>query len=242
MRFDLVCQTQAGLHAVYDPAAVPPLDRPARGEDPVEAEATKGNLIAYSSGSNGPAHFRVFVDEPVDPGLEKRADGTTRGVLRVPTGHLVASGAEAHDIPAGTYEVTAFDVEWRGEDLAASSAAAMQASRTGFSIDRILGPFSGALVVLTVVGALLLVGDWVIGDATLRTTWTRLATYGSWLGIVWLVVIALWFVPAVRRADEARTRAQADYPDAVIHLRRLPDGEDVSARTGVTFGVGFTEG
>ena len=265
MPFDLACDSDAAIFALYDPGAVLHLINAKTFDDwapQIEPEAAKGNLVAYSYGGDGEMTFRLFVDEPIDPELERRAEARTEGLLRVPTGRLVASGAEhllrpgpseisadtfhpkrgaEQEIPPGNYAVVAFDVDWGDDSEQAAEAAAASASRAGLAVEKVLGPITGFLLFGSILGFGIAGCSVVVGNTTLRELWAALRSYGLWYAGLWALLIAFWKLPPVRKALAARARAYDEHPGAVIHLRRLPDTEDLANRTGCAFGVGLRQ-
>jgi hypothetical protein len=261
MRFGLECGTDAGTFVIFDPAALDPsIDKeawqPAEG-----AEAKKGNLIAYSYGGDGSMYFRILVDEPIEAALEARAEEIVCGVLHVPTGRLIASGAEYlpqvalseakagrfHPepgaecrIPSGNYEVTALAISWGEEADNAADDAARAASHAGSVIEPILGVFTGMLIFGSLVLFVILGCIAVSGGVTLEGIAGIIKRYGLLYAAIWVTVIVLWRLPCVRKVDAARTKMHQDhYPGAIIHLRRLDDTVDISDRGGCIFGIGF---
>lgn len=244
MKFDLTCETDAGSFAICDPGAVSEIGDGSAGSV-YENEARKGNLTVYSYGGNGDMRFRLFVDEPVDAELEQRADGRVVGVLRVPTGRLVASGVEAlaapgkpegTAIPAGNYEVTGFDVEWGDEEERAGDEAARRASPSGHAIERVVAPLLVMLIWASMITGMSLLFLLAIGKTTLREAWEWVRAYGLWYLGLWAVLIGVGKLAPVGRAVRGREAAQASYPGAVVQLRRLPDDEDITGRLGCLFG------
>lgn len=154
MRFDLSSGTDAGLHLLYDPAAVMHrLTEPyGKWHARILDDCRDANLIAYSNGGDGEARFRVYVDEAPDPDVSSRAFATSTGHLRVPSGRLFASGMEHLDsrgrppadaaefaarnaelasceIPSGAYDVEAYDVDPESEKVQAAQQQAFDDAR-----------------------------------------------------------------------------------------------------------------
>jgi hypothetical protein len=95
-------------------------------------------------------------------------------VIRIPIGRLLASGAELAikprdagnvdafrpegvdeaSIPAGTYAVTAFDIDWGDSAELAAEEVARRRSRAGHALESVLGPFTGLLLLVSILGAL----------------------------------------------------------------------------------------
>jgi hypothetical protein len=85
---------------IFDPGATLDLintaDGPTRAA--LDGAVARGSLVTYVHGK-GPANIRLFVDEPIDPELERRGTRATTGLLRVPTGRLITSGVDQLSAP-----------------------------------------------------------------------------------------------------------------------------------------------
>lgn len=82
---------------VYDPDALVRDQKFYVGApDSIENEAAKGNLLLLQWKSE--PRLRLYVDEPVDADVEKHIRTRTEGFLRVPSGQLIAIGAEVADV------------------------------------------------------------------------------------------------------------------------------------------------
>jgi hypothetical protein len=257
MVFDLTCVTDVAAFCVCDPSAVPDLLRsePRADLEPIRAEAARGNLLAYSYGDDGDLRVRVYVEEPVPSELEAHAELRASGLLRVPRGRLVACGVEelagafvpkhagVHALPAGNYEVAAFSLagDWMEAKEEEAEAAAAKASPVGHGIMNLLGPSTGCLVLLTLIclGFVTCGADMLRAASPDDTLWGFVKHYGPWLVAAWALVLALWQLPPVKRANRAHTKKQEEIASLVIRLTRLPDDADVTGRSGCAFGDGF---
>lgn len=242
--------TSAGYWVLHDAQRTPRLAQPRNASDftrfwdEVANEARRGTIVAYQHEGGGEVNGRLFVDEPVEPALAARARNRAEGLLPVPSGTLLAEGAEAlwggtpdarieQEIEPGDYEVTGFEVEWGEEAEAAVESVVQEREALAARIERILGPATGGLFVLT-LGAL------VAGCVLAKTPFelpNRALT--AVFALAWLVVIGLWRVFRVSRAQDARDRAYVDFPTLVIHLRRLGPHVPGRAGEGCVFGEGF---
>jgi hypothetical protein len=220
MKLDLKASTSVSVFVLCDAGA-------AHVGDPatVEAEARRGELIAYSYGGNGDTRFCVLVDEPIDT---KRAGGETHtGILRLPSGRLIVAGLEhlggatVHALPAGTYEVTACDLD--EEEVQVAGA------------ERVLGPLTGILVVSTLLASLFVIVAALAGGLSLR----QVAYFAAGVVALWAAVIALWKLTGAAAASRAREQTQDAVPSVLVHLQRLPDTTDLADRHGIAFGAGF---
>jgi hypothetical protein len=263
MKFDLTCGTDAANFAIYDPGAVLHV---INAKDPDEAgeafedEARKGNLIAYTYGGDGEASFHVIVDEPLPPELMTPRDKPVRGVLRVPTGRLVASGAEyvfntarkqvtadefhpkqgsEQRIPAGNYAVTAIDRELPGVEAAvAADDAARKAHPIRWAVARIADRILRFVLIAAVLLFFLILGMVVTGKLTIRDVVPTFRQVGPWTFALLLVLLALKRLAPARAPAGAAEVEDSDLPGVVVHLERLPDDEDISTRPGCLFGDG----
>jgi hypothetical protein len=235
MKLTLEAETVTGWSILADPAVVPRSSE----LDPVR-EAQRGNLIAHYFGVRGGARFIVTVDEPIDASLAERGSaGELRphnGVLRVPSGRLAAADthsvatATSHPIPAGVYEVTALEVS--SEELERAADDARAASPSGSTAETVLGTLLGILVVATLLAGLLAVLMMLLGKLSLR----HLGWGTAIAAVPWTLTIAAWKLSGASRASRAREISHEAFPTALIHLRRLPDGTDVTGREGVVLG------
>jgi hypothetical protein len=239
MKLDLRAKSSMGVFLLCDPAAVTvPADPPVVD---VESEVRRGNLIAYHGGDA--ERFVVLIDEPAARAADDREP--LRGLLRVPSGRLVAAGwedlaeATAHSIPAGNYDVAAFERDDDEEREVAIEREVRAAHPRGVAVESVLGPITGMLIAGTLLcgiggAAIVLAGDLSLGS---------LARFGAVLAGVWALVIGLWKISGASAASRARETARAakraSFPTAIIHLQRLPEGADVADRSGLEFGPGF---
>jgi hypothetical protein len=250
MRFELRSATDTATHVIFDPAAVSHLTRDAYDTwfQTIGAEADRGNLIAYSYGGDGEMDFVVFVDEPVEPRLSERAGTVATGVLRVPSGRLLAGGLEHLGTPdrctrqiiaPGNYEVTAYDLEWGEQAEDEADLAEERANPARARVLRWLGPLTGVLVLVTLLALIFAIGVWNM--ATRAESFELVLRFGPWLIVPWIAVLVLWKrLPDGSRPDRARAEVYRKYPGAVVHLRRLDGSEPIDTRKGCQFGIGLS--
>jgi hypothetical protein len=225
----------AETHVLHDLRAVPPrLD----GTPPpnLEVETARGSLVALALRDPGereddPVIVDLFVDEPLDPELERRAGAKKHGVLGVPSGRLVL--ADLHDvgittageqaIPPGNYDVTSFEIDWDAEVDDAAEAAAAAASKNGVAFERILGPATGVLICLTVIVLGYAACTTMTSNETVVEAWRSGRWYAAFFGAAWVALLLLWVVTPAGKAGKARAQKRAEFADFVVHLRRIDD-------------------
>jgi hypothetical protein len=254
VRYDLESGTDAGVHLLYDPGAVlhlinAPYDSwHLRTAD----EARRGRAVAFSFGGDGGVRLRLYVDEEPDPELARRAAEQRTGQLDVPTGRLLASGQEHLEhrgpalaaaafrpregvaVPAGSYDVEVFVVDWEPEVLDPAIDAARAAAPVGFWLAT-AGRLLGLVLAFVTVVALALLAIFHASGREAGRLWR--GRFGAWylaLGAAWGVRLLLGLVPSGRRARQRVEAAAAALPELVVVLRRRT--APPAAWSGVAYG------
>ncbi len=199
----------------------------------VAAEAAQGNLLAIDAGNDGEhddqqATFELFVDEPVDPALERHAGKKRQCELRALSGRLVVGDmfegevveAGEHSIPPGNYRVTWFHTDWGDELDEAGDDAAKAATAHGVTAERILGPLTGVLIVITLIAL-----GWggcnaITSDESTIEVWRTVRSYVMGFALAWVIVLLLWRVTGAGKASRVREQRQGEFTDLVVHLER----------------------
>lgn len=261
MIYRLASGTDAGFHFIYDPKALAYL-RGKRKEEfaniLLTGKAEDGSVLEYNVAGDGGAHYRVYVDEAIPEEWAKNASATTNDLLlRVPSGTLVACGAEyvgdakeikqaiegrrdfgpmvsKIKISPGNYLVDAYELNWDWDGV----IAPVMRSELGkpFMRERYLGPSLGCGLVGTVLGA---VGTVV---STIAVGWSWNNFY--WVGVPLALLLAIAYLFKFLIPDDYWKRKDeiaARYPPNVLVMRRLPDGEDLSPYKGGGFGFAYRE-
>lgn len=227
---DLTCSLDEEPSAVLcDPSAI--------ADGGLDASVAAAALVFYNLGDHDDLRFRLFVDEPVDPRLERCATRRASGGLRVPSGRLVACDLDDLNYPPvvtspphstemrigpGDYLVEAFELDFGGEDLRAADAAARAASSVGFHIERVVGPVAGFVVGAGLLGILVVILFAIGFDAWAEAGGVFGSRYGlAYLGFVATIAV-LRALPGVRRVSAARKRTLSEFPDAVVRLEKIP--------------------
>lgn len=236
--------SDAACLCVYDPLAVPEGLAEAQGKrrNRFIAEFT-ANQRAWllRTGGDGEFFVRFYVDENVPAEQLRHVVGKPANArLILESDQLCVTGIEdvrrpipgpdgtdptlpALSLPRGTYEMSAWTLRWPEDVIAASYE---QRAIAEFGADRWAGyrkrsRFDSALSI-----ALLLGGAFCF-FATLTKTGRN---YFGWQGLVglwapWLVAIQV--IPRLRREPDGERVAQltretqSEYPDYILHLRRL---------------------
>lgn len=247
MRRELACDAVAGCHVLFDPALLAPGPGGPADLDRVEAEAARGHALLYAAAAEVALRVLLFVGEAPPVALARRAEGRVTGrLLRAPSGRLVLRSAGALDGPGGEvgvapgeYAVEAFDV---GPDAAedARERAALEArfGRRAVRGVEALGLVSGCSVVAVVLGLPLAAflsprlggpeASWVLLRGALAAA------------VLAAVLVASWWLPAVRRVRAAQEAAPVpeEGPEAVVVLTLLGPGE-ARPSSGGAFGDGY---
>lgn len=250
--------TDAAGMVLFDPQAAREAlaASPDVGDDEVVAAAALGALLYWYTAADGTMALGVYVDEPVPAALLARAEHGASGLLlRVPSGRLVFAGVEilgdlqdeparwpgdepGLDLAPGDYVLEAFEVAWSdADDRAFKADLRAEVGAVAMRATDVLGMVTGLLVMVTIASA---IPAFVMLVARPARFLEALAMAGPWLLIAWLVVFGLWRLPVVRRIEAARRRLEAAHPDAIVSLRRLPDGAARPERGG-SFGVGYAD-
>lgn len=241
MRYDLTSGTDVGSHALYDPDAVVPIDADTpypEWERWMRGQERAGRVLHYSDGADGRVRLKVVIDEDFDDVGHRRGPGVEGAVLRVPSGTLCMSGVEylpaiggrpprekmvtRVEVPAGNYQVEAFEVEWDENDGRAERERRemLQAGDSEYArfVNRCACPACVAVMLACLV--------FNLGMLFLRKAWGwKLTAIGISLGVTLLatwVMHALTHCQRMRRWEEAEAAIERHYPHLVVVLTRLP--------------------
>jgi hypothetical protein len=194
----------------------------------VDAAARDGRALLLPIGDDCDVRIRVFVDEepPAELSAATKPLRLTDASLSVPSGRLVATGAEAIDahereplpgthaaaqVPAGTYRVSAFQAfEWKARHRAAYIA------RTSSRAARLL---LGAETAFGLGAAMFLVGNFFLLPGLGMLALAVLLAVDA-LFYVALLAFQRWMVPSAlyRRAHAAQDQFERAFPDVVVQL------------------------
>jgi len=249
MRLILESSTDAACHALFDPAATTAIDREVFGDSWLEL-AKEGVLLPLDTASDGRLTVLLVLDEALPEAWVERASCAAKDLLlRVPGGRLLLSGLEfvgdrkeidtalsyqpsryasstCATVPAGDYESDVFVLSWDERREIAPRLKELLGFR--YSIERIAGPLCGLLFFVGLAGCL---GSlvYLIACLFLRRT-------VSWLAAAPPLMVLSGF--AIGKALErpaflaARREVEAQFPEVVIRLRRLPEGVSPAGRQG----------
>jgi hypothetical protein len=249
MRLYFESGTDVACHALFDPAATAGVDPKVFGDAWFDF-AKEGLLLPLNTASDGSLRVLVLLDEALPEAWAKRATPAATGLLlRAPGGRLVMSGLEYvadrkeiggarpfeparyasstfASVPAGDYEVDVFVLSWdEGREVAPRLK-----ERLGFrySVERVAGPLCGLLFFVGLAGS---VGAVVYVIAAL---FRRKPI--SWLAAVPPLMVLSGFLigKALERPGflAARREVEAEFPEVIVLLRRLPDGAGLAGRQG----------
>jgi len=249
MRVILESSTDAACHVLFDPAGTTAIDREVFGDSWLEL-AKDGVLLPLDTASDGRLTALLVLDEALPEAWTERASPAAKDLLlRVPGGRLLLCGLEfvgdrkeidaalsydpsryasstSASVPAGNYEADVFVLSWDER----SEVAPRLRERLGFRyrLERVAGPLCGLLFFVGLAGCL---GTLVYLTAVL----VRRRTV-SWLAAIPPLMVLSGFLigKALERPAflAARREVEAQFPEVIIHLRRLPDGTDPAGRRG----------
>lgn len=261
MQHTLEASTEAGTLVLYDPGNVEHLRKGATpGFLDLEREVADGRAFAYSLGGNGSHLLRVTVDEPPEERCERHAEPGVEGrLLRVPTGRLTWSGRESLSpaavepgrpeedeptqttirVPAGNYDLRAFDLDWKGKDEQA--------------LARIANPWDRALTWIGVPAGCVLAATVFVAPAVLAIVAHEGGSAAFWSlarGLLlfelvfWSVALSLHRFAEKRSTahDPRRREIRIAHPHTVVVLTRLADGAALDGMTGGQLGVDSPRG
>jgi hypothetical protein len=227
MQFVLRSSTDAAVHVLYDPGAA----AGRRGFDTalLERAAPDGRVLLIDTGSDGELWYRVYVEEPLPDELRARVVRSRADLLlRVPTGRLVACGAEELDapgasassalVPPGSYLVAAHDLDFDWDRDVAPALA--REAPAGYRREAWARPLSGALLsgggLTTVVAMLLHSGSAVLAGLG--------ALFGG-------AVAARRLLPG-SAYQRMKREIEGRFPPLVLVFTRLPDDADLTPYRG----------
>ena len=247
--------TDGGSHALYDPAAtahLPSADDPKLLDHILGDAPDTGLILINNTAGDGGAFYHVYVDQDMPERLAMRASHVTKDLLlRVPSGRLLATGIEylndasmeagpyevGHpymvsraDISPGNYLVDVYEIDWNWD----TEIRSILKEKCGIWVT-VDGPVM-RFGCMGAVGALVLLAIntiWAIqGQSALLVWWT-------WaLGAVLLLFPLIAFRAIPETYWKTKSRIAAQYPENVLHFRRVPEGDDLSQYRGGCFGIG----
>ncbi|MCH8823110.1 MAG: hypothetical protein IH984_06330 [Planctomycetes bacterium] len=248
MQMNLDAFTDVARFVIFDPTVVDSMtgDRD-RLEDMIESATSTGSAIVYSYASDGEAAFRVLVNEPLPPKWVKRRQCGIEGArLRVPSGRIMAAGAEyvwpevntehatEAAIPPGDYLVDAFDIEWDGVVLNKKLRAMVGVKN--IRIANVLGVSIGFGFVCTLIGLCSIL--WSLFEQS----WLPLKVAGVLVGGYWAILIPVLLLArwgkATERVGQAQDELAKEFPSTVLWLR---PAEGVRNFNVGKFGMGYVE-
>lgn len=248
MQTNLDAFTDVAKFVIFDPTVVDSMtgDRDSL-EDMIESATSTGSAIVYSYASDGKTAFRILVNEPLPPEWVKRRECGVEGArLRVPSGSIMAAGAEhvwpkvntehttEATIPPGDYLVDAFDIDW-DEDVLDAKRRAMVGAKNVRIADVL-----GVLVGLGLFG--IFIGLCSIAWSLFEQTWTPLKVAGVLVGGYWAILIPVLLLArwgkATERVGQAQDELSKEFPSTVLWLRPAEGVRDFNVGK---FGMEYVE-
>ncbi len=233
MRHTIETGSDIAAWCAFDPAAVavelPP--SPATIEwEKLEALQAKNRLWLHSTGGDGTYLVQVLVDEGLPETFTPHAKPIGEPTkLQLPTGTLRVSGAEdltsvpirpnpseTVSIPAGTYDVNAWALEWPEDQVAAKltegldEGALRRRNRIG-----LLGTGYFVATGICILLAIFVTAAWAVEDIFSGRT-----ALAWWIGCILMVTVVPRFFPAPAPGEFERENAiRSEFPDFVLCLK-----------------------
>ena len=246
MQHHLVTGSDSYAYALFDPAALEPYPENAHEEEWsrwMERQVAAGRVLECAF-SDGLLEVKLLVDEPFEhAAAHERQDVLDGALLRVPSGRLYLRGIEfVHaddgddqageaenrdtgrtDIPAGTYRITAFRVEYRVPQARRDEELQAQLQpgdvRYVRAVEKRAVPVGCAVVLFAFVASAVFIFS--------ASTWAwRFAAVGIAIGIAVFAlttVFRLMSSPRVTRYRKAEAEMDKRYPKTIVMLQRLAD-------------------
>ncbi len=190
----------------------------------------RNQLWLHSTGGDGTYLVQVLVDESLPESFTPHAKPIGEPAkLQVPTGTLRVSGAEdltsvpirpnpteTVNIPAGTYNVNAWALEWPEDMVAAKltegldEATLRQRSRIG-----LVGTGYFIATGICILLAIFVTAAWAVQRIFSGTT-----ALAWWIGCILMVTVVPRFFPAPAPGEVEREQAvRSEFPDFVLSLK-----------------------
>jgi hypothetical protein len=233
MRHTIETGSDVAAWCAFDPGAVVsdlPTAAAAIEWAKLEALQVKNKLWLHSTGSDGTYLVQVLVDESLPEHFAPHAKPIGKPTkLQVPTGTLCVSGAEdlanapirpnqseTVSIPAGTYDVSAWALEWPEDKVAAKLTEGVD-EETLRRRNRIglLGVGYFIATGICILLAIFVTAAWAVED--IFTDRTALAWWG---GFALMVTVVPRFLPTASPGEVERENAiRSEFPDFVLRLK-----------------------
>jgi len=262
MQFHLATGSDSIAYALFDPAALEPFPADAPDDEWPRwfaRQSAAGRLLECGPSEDN-LELKLLVDEPFEHAApHERKDVLEGAILRVPTGRLHLRGIEfvrAEDeddrreeeidternparanLPAGTYRVTAFRVEYRVPQARRDEEVQAMLQPGDFAyaraVEKGVTPVGCGVVLVATASAAVFVLS--------ASPWTwRFAAIGIAIGVgvfTFTTMMRLMSSPRVARVRDAEAEVDRRYPTKIVILRRLADDEVPETFPPARFGV-----